>query len=240
MQCQTRHLTANRVEGTDHNSFGGVVDHDFHAGRGLERTNVATFTSNDATFHVIILNVEHRHTVFDRGFGGHTLNGLNHDALRLFVGVDFRLIHDFVDVALRTSLRFRFQTLDKMIACFLGRDTRKFLEFGNFPLVHFAEFLFFARQQLLLVFETALLRIEFLLATIHVLVTLVDHHLALLELVLRLENALAALLNFFLELSFLVEKFLLYFEELFLFDHLCLFLGFIQLTSQHAGKHISK
>ena len=67
-----------------------------------------------------------------------------------------------------------------MIACFLGRDTRKFLEFGNFPLVHFAEFLFFARQQLLLVFETALLRIEFLLATIHVLVTLVDHHLALL------------------------------------------------------------
>ena len=85
-----------------------------------------------------------------------------------------------------------------MIACFLGRDTRKFLEFGNFPLVHFAEFLFFARQQLLLVFETALLRIEFLLATIHVLVTLVDHHLALLELVLRLENALAALLNFFL------------------------------------------
>ena len=240
VECQTRHFATNGVESADNNSFGGVIDNDFYAGRRFQGTNVSSFAANNATFHVVILDMENRDAVFNCRFGGHTLNGLNDNALRLLVGIDFRLIHDLVDVALGVRLCFCLQTLDQMIARLFGRDARQLFEFGNLAFVHTPQLFFLAGKELFLILESALLRIEFLLATVHVLLALIDDHLALLEFVFRLQNALAALLHFLFELRFLVEELLFDFEQLFLFDDLGFFFSLFQLSVEHSGQHISE
>ena len=127
-----------------------------------------------------------------------------------------------------------------MIARLFGRDARQLFEFGYLAFVHTTQLFFLAGKELFLILESALLRIEFLFATVHVLLALIDNHLALLEFVFRLQNALAALLHFLFELRFLVEELLFDFEQLFLFDDLSFFFSLFQLPVEHSCQHISE
>ena len=127
-----------------------------------------------------------------------------------------------------------------MVARLFGRDARQLFEFGDLAFVHTTQLFFLAGKELFLILESALLRIEFLLATVHVLLALIDDHLALLEFVFRLQNALAALLHFLFEFCFLVEKLLFDFEQFFLFDDLSFFFSLFQLPVEHSGQNISE
>ena len=100
MQCQAANLAANRVESTDDDGFGRIVHHDFHTRGSLQSADVASLTTDDAAFDLIVVNMEHRHAVLDGRFGGHALDGLDHDAFGLLVGGEFRIVHDVVDVTL--------------------------------------------------------------------------------------------------------------------------------------------
>ena len=130
--------------------------------------------------------MEHCDAILDCRFRSHTLDGLDHNTLGLFVSINFRLIHDLIDVALGMCLRLCLQAFDQMVASLFGRNTGKLFKLRNLALVHTSQFLFFVSEKLFLRFETSLLRVEFLFASVHLLVTLVDHHLALFEFILRL------------------------------------------------------
>ena len=120
MEGETTDFTANGVEGTDDDGFGCVIDDDFHAGGCFERTDVATFASDDATFDFVVVNVENGNAVFNGCFGCDTLDGLNDDALCLFRGSQFGVVHHVVDVTLRFAASFVFHAFDEAVACLIG------------------------------------------------------------------------------------------------------------------------
>ena len=98
MQGQTGDFAAHGVEARQHDGFGGVVHYDLDAGGGFEGADVAAFAAYDAAFDFIGIDVEHCHGVLDGCFGGYTLYGLHHDAASFFVGRQFGVVHDVVDV----------------------------------------------------------------------------------------------------------------------------------------------
>ena len=59
MECQTASLTANGVEGRDNDGLGSIVNNDFHTTGSFQSTNVTSFTSDDASLHIVVVNVEH-------------------------------------------------------------------------------------------------------------------------------------------------------------------------------------
>ncbi len=99
VKSQTADFATHGIEGADDDGFGRIVYHDFHAGSGFESADVAAFTTDDAAFHFIVVDVEDRHAILDGGFGGYALNGLNDDALGFLVGRHLGIVHDFVDIA---------------------------------------------------------------------------------------------------------------------------------------------
>src|SRR5581483_4302368 len=50
-------LAADRIKAAKHHVAGRVVDHDVDAGGALQRLNVSTLLTDDATFHLIILQL---------------------------------------------------------------------------------------------------------------------------------------------------------------------------------------
>ena len=48
------HFAADRIESREDNCFRCVVDDEVNARRGLQRADVASFATDDATFHVVV------------------------------------------------------------------------------------------------------------------------------------------------------------------------------------------
>ena len=121
MQCQASNFAAHGIEAGKHDSFGGVVNDDFHTGGSLEGTDIATFSTNDAALNVVVVDMEHGHGIFDSGFGGYTLNGFHNDALSLLIGGHFGIVHDVVDVGSGSCFGFIFERFHEFFLCFFSR-----------------------------------------------------------------------------------------------------------------------
>ena len=227
VEGQAADFAAHGVEGADDDGLGGVVYHDFNACGGFEGTDVAAFAADDATLHLVVVDMEHGDAVLDGSFGGHALDGLDDDALGLLVGGEFGIVHDVVDIALGIAAGFVLERINESFLGFVGRESAEFLEFFAFLELEFFEFLLLAQECLLLAGEAVLGVVEFLLAASEFFLALSERHFALLQFVLHLENALVALLHFLFEFSFLVEELFLYFEEFLLLDDFCLLVGVV-------------
>ena len=225
MQGQTAGLAAHRVEAADDDGLGCVVDDDFHTAGSLQGANVATLTAYDAAFHVVVVDVEHRHTVLNGCLSGYSLDGLDNDLLSLSVSVELGLVHDFIDVRGSGGLGFVLQTFNKAVAGFLGAQTRELLQLLAFLLLHLAQLLLLESECFLLVFNAVLLVVEVVLAASKLFLLLVQRHFALLQLVLALLDVLVALLHFLFQLALLVEEFLLHLEQFLFLDDFRLFVG---------------
>ena len=99
VQGQATSLATHRVETADDDGFGGVVDHNLHATSSLQRTDVAPLTADNPSLYIVVINMEHRHAVLHSRLSGHTLDGLDDNFLGLGIGIEFGLVHDFVDIA---------------------------------------------------------------------------------------------------------------------------------------------
>ena len=189
VESKTADFTTNGVEGTDDDGFGRIVNDDFNASGSFQGTDVATFATDDAPLHLIVFDVEDGDGVFDGGLRGYALYALNDDALCLFVGSEFCLVNDFVDVALRLGLRLGLHGLHEAVASLIGRKSAELFQFLDFTFLSVSKFCLTLREVRLLAVNLLLHGVELLLATPELLMTLVNAHFALLELVLLLRDA---------------------------------------------------
>ena len=98
VQCKACNLPADRVECAEHNGFGCVIDNNLNACGCLKSTYVTALTSDDAAFHLVIVNVEYCYRVLDSRFSGYSLYCLYHNLLCLLVGCHLGIVYDVVDV----------------------------------------------------------------------------------------------------------------------------------------------
>ena len=110
---KTANLATNGVESRDNDGLGRVVYNDFNTRSSFQGADVTSFTTDDTTLYLVVVDVENAHRVFYCGLGSHTLDGLYNNLLGLLVCVELRLVNYLIDVASCISLGFVFQTLDE-------------------------------------------------------------------------------------------------------------------------------
>ena len=123
MESQAANLTANGIETADNDSLRCIVNHDFHTTGGFQSTDVTTLTTNHAALHIVVLNMEDRHTILDGCFCGHTLNGLDHNLLGLGIGIELRLVHNLIDIGSSISTGFILHSFHQAVLGFLGTQS---------------------------------------------------------------------------------------------------------------------
>src|SRR5205814_112041 len=87
-------LPHHRVEAGEQHGFGGVVDDQVDAGRGLERADVAALTADDPALHVVAGQVKHGHDRLGRLLARHPLDGHRHDLAGPGLALLLRLVLD--------------------------------------------------------------------------------------------------------------------------------------------------
>ena len=158
-------------------------------------------------------------------FRSHTLDGLDYNLLSLLVGIQFSIIHDFIDITCSIQFSLIFQTFHQSLFRFLSTQTREFLQFSLLHLLHLLEFLLLDCEEFFLIVNTLLILLHFLFATTQFFLALIERNLTLLKLVFTLLDTGITLLYFLLQLSLLIQEFFLYLKKFFLFNYLSLFIG---------------
>ena len=178
VQSQSADFAAYWIKSTDDDSLGCVINYDFHSGCSFQSTDVTSFTSDDASFHLVIVDMEHCNAVLYGSFGCHTLYGLDDDALCLFVCCEFRFVHNLIDVCLRVALRFICHGLNQSLASLVCTHARYLFQLAAFLFNEFLltclEFFFFLLKQNLLVLYACLRIVSFLLFAVQLVLALVQ------------------------------------------------------------------
>ena len=86
-QGETGDLAADRVEATDDDGLGRVVDDQVDAGGLLQGADVAPLTADDAALHLVRGQRHHGHGHLGRVVGHDALDGRDHDVARLVLGL---------------------------------------------------------------------------------------------------------------------------------------------------------
>ena len=228
VQCQAGNLTTHGVETAEDNGLGGIIDDDFDARCGLQGADIATLTADDATLHLVALDVKDRHGILDGRLGCHALNRSHHDTLGLLRGREFGLLDGLVDVGGSLGLRLRLHVLDKDVLRLLRAESRNLLQAHVLLTAHLL-------QLLLLVVEELHLVLHLLLQAVVLLEFVVQLTLLVLQILLNLLGALLALLQLLVALIDLavvvalkLHEMLLGLEHLLLFQHFALGLGLLE------------
>src|ERR1035438_7928046 len=74
MQGKTRQLSTNRIKAGKDNGFRGIINNNFDTGSCLKSTNISSFTADDSTLNIIVINVENGNCIFNGMLCGNTLN----------------------------------------------------------------------------------------------------------------------------------------------------------------------
>ena len=128
MQGKACHLTAHRVEATQHDGLGGIINDDLNPCSCFEGADITTFTTDDTALDLVALDVEDGDGVLNSRLRSQTLDGLHDDLLGLLVGGHLRLFDDLVDIALGLVLGFSTQTLDESFARLVSGESSDGLE----------------------------------------------------------------------------------------------------------------
>ena len=174
VEGKTANLAANRVKGTDDDSFRSVVNYDFHSCGSLQCTYITSLATDNASLNLIVVNVEHTDTVLYGSLCCHALYGLYDNLAGVGVGIELGLVHDLVDIALRVGLCLVLHRLNQSLLCLLGTQSGEFLEFLALLELHLLQFLLLDDQQFLLIVDTHLLVIQLVLAASQFLLALIE------------------------------------------------------------------
>ncbi len=115
VQSQATYLAADGVESRDYYCLWGVIDHYFHSACSLKSTDVSSLTADNASFHLIVIDMEHAYRVFYSRFCRCSLNGLYDNLLCLLVCIEFCLVHYLVDVRGGIGTCLILKTLNKAV-----------------------------------------------------------------------------------------------------------------------------
>ena len=198
------------------------------SGSSREGTDVASLTTDDASLHLVVVDVEYRHGILHSRFRSHTLYGLDDDALGLFGSRHACIVHNLVDVSSSIRLCFVLQRLDQALASLFDTQAGNLFELRTLLIDEVGEacidFLFLLLEECLLRLHALTLSVGFLFAACQFVLLLVELHLALLDAVLRLLYLLIVLPHLLLEFCAFGQEFLLHLKQFLLLDDFCLLL----------------
>ena len=109
VQRKTCDFATYRVEAREDNRFGGIVYNDFDPSSCFEGTDIAPFTTNDTTFHLIRLEIKYRYAIVYGFLSTYTLNGVDDDFARFLVSSKFGFFNGILDISHRVGLGFTAQ-----------------------------------------------------------------------------------------------------------------------------------
>ena len=226
---QSAYLAAHGVKGANDNGLGRVINHYLHSGGSLQGADVTSLTADDATLHLIVVDVEHGHAVLHSSFSGNALYGLDDDTLGFLVRRHLSVIHYLIDVSLGVGLCLVPKSLHQALLRLLGTDTGYLFQLGAFLLqqvvLALIQLLLTLLQECLLGLHALAQRLGLLLAACELVLLLVERELTLLGTVLGLLYLLVALTHLLLQFGLLAEELVLHFEQLLLLDDFRFLLG---------------
>ena len=153
-------LSPDRVEARQHHGLRGVVDDQVGAGHGLERPDVAAFTTDDATLHVL---VGERHGL-DRRFGGQLRSDPLHrdrgDLAGTLVALFPGLGLDVTNENHRVTFGLILDLIDQDRLGILGRQAGDALELRSGSLLELIDLGVAASQRLLPLLDRLILAVE--------------------------------------------------------------------------------
>ena len=97
LQCDASHFAAHRVETRKDDSLGRIVDDKVDSCQRLKRADVAPLASDDATFHLIVRQRDHRNRRLRHLIGSTALDGERDDVARTLVRLILRLLLVILD-----------------------------------------------------------------------------------------------------------------------------------------------
>src|SRR5258708_35060159 len=89
-------LPAKGVKGGKHDGFRGVIHDEIDTGCRLDGPDIAAFPADDLTLYFVAFKVENGDGIFDRLFGGGTLDTLDDDLPGLLVRLLFGVVDDLL------------------------------------------------------------------------------------------------------------------------------------------------
>ena len=218
VQGQASDFAAHGVEAGEHDGFGGVVHDDFDAGGGFQSADVATFAADDAALDFVAVDVEHGHGVFDGGFSGQALNGLNHNAFGLLIGGHLGFVHDVVDVGSGSGFSLVFEGFHQLFLGLLRGQAGDVFELFNCLTVKLIQLGGASFEGLRLGFETLTSGVDFVASASIFALELVELELALLLASFGLLHLGHALVGLLLGIGGDLEGFFAAFEHLVAFE----------------------
>ena len=228
MQGQAGHFAANRIERREEDCFGRIVHHDLDTRSCFERTDVAAFPADDTALDLVVVDVEHRHGVFDGRFRGGTLNGVDHNALGFLGGVQPGLVHHLVDIRHGLGTGLGLHVLDQLVLGIGCSHAGHLFQFLDHLATEFLVLVLFLADDFHLVLEVLPDGIDLLLLAADLGVLLIEAELALLELVLQLERLRVAVVDIRFVFTFELKELFLGLEDLLFLDGLAFCFGILE------------
>ncbi len=229
LQCDPRDLAAHRIESRDDHRFRRIINDQINAGHRLQRADVPPFSSDDASFHLVIWQRNDGHRCLSHMIRRTALDRQGQNLPRLLVGLILDLLLVLLDLhgffMLQFCLGF-FHQHGLCLICRQGRDAFQlfFLLFvkridlrlrliqtrflAAQGILLFLQRLQLAVQILLFLDDSALLTLDFPPALFRITIKLLPHAM---DLLLRFQHGL---LLFGLAFGFRVR-----------YDSSCFFLG---------------
>ena len=228
VQGQAGHFAAHRVEGGKEDGVGGVVHHEFHAGRGLQGPDVAALTADDATLDFVVFDREGGDGVLDSRFRRGALDGVDNDAFGFLGRVQTGFVQAVVDVGLGLCTGFRLHVFHQLVLGLQGGHPGDAFDLVvGFGLQ--ADILFFlVVEQFLLIFQGRLDAVGLFVLAVQFAHLLVYRVLLLLDAGFGLADLGIALVDGLFVLALETEELFLGLENLFVLDLLGLDFRFFQ------------
>src|ERR1044071_2203181 len=220
-----RDLAANRIEARENDGFGSVVDDEIDAGRELERADVASLASDDASLHVLARQVDDGDRVLGDVVRRHALDGHAKNLLRLLIAQLGRFALDALDDVRRIDLRFVLDAADQLALRFFGGEAGNLLELVPLGFHQLVELGLARLDAFLAIADRAVALLDFRDAAVDLLRFLVERFFLLLHPPLDRFDLVALLLRVPVEVGAHLEEFFLRLQIGFLDACARLFLG---------------
>ena len=117
----TRHLTADGVKAGKDDGFRRIIDDQVNTGCGFKRADIASFTANDAAFHLIVRERNNGNRGFCHMVCSATLNRHGDDIARALIRLFFGFRFDIADHQRSLMARIPLNIAQKDLPCLVHR-----------------------------------------------------------------------------------------------------------------------
>ncbi len=121
LQRETRHFAAYRIKAGDRDQIRRIINVQFHTGCLFEAADVASFPTDDPSFHFLAWNCHDRNRSLLCFLLCHSFNSECNNVLCFFGCGRFRFFFFIFDIGDRFMLHFLFHFSEQFFLCVLAR-----------------------------------------------------------------------------------------------------------------------